>query len=167
MVKKAQEKANISKIKKAHTLIDLICLEFDDLSLSCKRYIDARLHIEENKVIMCYTGWDGSPYNFGCTHDGYEPLFYFEDPFSFIKRVESSILSAFSMLRFGKLLESYRLEYRVIHIKTDAFTNPDHPTKANPEMKIGKNSINFYNGRSYIQITFYFDVFKPSYLEYF
>jgi hypothetical protein len=161
-----QEKIGTSKIERAHTLIDLKCLEFDDLSLLCKHNIDVLLHIKENKVIICYTGWDDSPDNFGCTRDGYKPLFYFEDS-SFIKSVKDPLLSAFDMLRFGKLLIDYSPEYRVILIKTDVSMNPSIPPKANPEMKIDKNSINFYNDRSKIEITFDFDVFNRSYLKYF
>jgi len=162
-----QEKTGISKIKTVHTLIYLKCLEFDDLSISCKPNIKAKLHTEKSEVITCYTTLKHSLYEIACTHNGFEPSFYFQDSFCFIKSIQGSLLSAFSMLRFGKLLKGYSVEDRVIHIKADAFTNPSNPPKENPEMKIGKNSINFYNGRSYIHTTFDFNVFDPSYLKYF
>jgi hypothetical protein len=155
-----QEETGISKIKRASTLIYLKCLEFDDGSISCEPNIEAYLHTEKNEVITCYTTLEHSLYEIECTHDGFEPSFYFQDSFSFIKSIQDPLLTAYRMLKWGRLLKGYNEEYRSIHIKTDAFTNPNDPTKENPEMKIGKNSISFYNGRSYIGTTLKFYVFN-------
>jgi hypothetical protein len=154
MIKKVQEKINLPEIEGSRTIIDLYCHRLSNEPIWCEYNIKTYIY-SKDKVIMCHSDTQNSPYKIECTHYSGRS-FDLSDLLQniyFIQGIRISILDIYDILK-PRVLNN--LDKRYIHIRSVVYMNLNKPIKENPKISKNSNKFEYNNGRYYIEIMWLF-----------